>query len=133
MALGSSNKLLQLYAAGTLANLAKYPRASSLVRRYGGLPKLVALLKIDTDKFSHEGTVEDDELPLELQVARGSAFALWSLSKSERNKVIIRKSNGLELLSSLSRSEKRKIQLRPICKRNSKIDNLAILNFLVHF
>ena len=69
-ALDSSNKRLQLYAAGTLANLAKYPRASSLVRRYGGLPKLVALLEINAGQYSsHEkGTLDEDDLPLDLQV-----------------------------------------------------------------
>ena len=69
-ALDSSNKHLQLHAAGTLANLAKYPRASSLVRRYGGLPKLVALLEINAGQYSsHEkGTLDEDDLPLDLQV-----------------------------------------------------------------
>ena len=51
-------------------------------------------------QYSHiesEHPIED--LPLELQVARGSAFALWSLSKSERNKKIIKESNGLTYLA----------------------------------
>ena len=39
------------------------------------------------------------ELPLPVKVARGSAFALWSLSKSERNKAVIKKSGGLPLLA----------------------------------
>ena len=41
----------------------------------------------------------DDDLPLPVKVARGSAFALWSLSKSERNKAVIKKSGGLPLLA----------------------------------
>ena len=69
-ALDSSSKHLQLYAAGTLANLAKYPRASSLVRRYGGLPKLVALLEINAEQYTsyEKGKLDEDDLPLDLQV-----------------------------------------------------------------
>ena len=37
------------------------------------------------------------------QVARGASFALWSLSKSSRNKQKIKKAGGLPLLAKLSK------------------------------
>ena len=40
---------------------------------------------------------------MDIQVARGSAFALWSLSKSRRNKAIIHEANSTELLAKLAR------------------------------
>ena len=43
----------------------------------------------------------DTGLPICLRVARGSAFALWSLSKSKRNKLCIKKAGGLPLLARL--------------------------------
>ena len=50
-------------------------------------------------QFGNLESCADDELPLPVKVARGSAFALWSLSKSERNKAVIKKSGGLPLLA----------------------------------
>lgn len=38
-----------------------------------------------------------------IQVARGAAYALWSLSKSTRNKQKIKKAGGLPLLAKLSK------------------------------
>ena len=50
-------------------------------------------------QFGNLESLEDDELPLPVKVVRGSAFALWSLSKSERNKAVIKKAGGLPLLA----------------------------------
>ena len=50
-------------------------------------------------QFGNLEYTADDDLPLPVKVARGSAFALWSLSKSERNKAVIKKSGGLPLLA----------------------------------
>lgn len=50
-------------------------------------------------QYGNLENLEDDELPLPVKVARGSAFALWSLSKSERNKAVIKKAGGLPLLA----------------------------------
>ena len=82
-ALEDPSHRLQLLATETLANLAKYRKARRIVRRNAGLPKLVELLKM-VDGFSWEDIigVKDDKLPLPIQVARGGAFALWSLSKT---------------------------------------------------
>ena len=50
-------------------------------------------------QYGNLDNMEDEELPLPVKVARGSAFALWSLSKSERNKAVIKKAGGLPLLA----------------------------------
>ena len=42
-----------------------------------------------------------DQLPRVIRVARGSAYALWSLSKSRRNKHCIKRAGGLPLLARL--------------------------------
>ena len=41
---------LQLLATESLANLAKFKRARRVVRKHGGIPKLVDLLDVDTQK-----------------------------------------------------------------------------------
>ncbi len=46
---------------------------------------------------------DDEDLSLAMRVARGSAFALWSLSKSQKNKMCIKKSGGLPLIARLVR------------------------------
>lgn len=50
---------------------------------------------------SEQDSLTDGSLPLSLRVSRGSAFALWSLSKSRRNKVAIKRAGGLPLLARL--------------------------------
>ena len=119
-------------ATETLANLAKYKKARRLVRKYGGISKLVDLLDVDNPKvptymwiilhlctsqlfsLQHSSTdaaaiemIEENEqisyLPLHVQVAKGSAFALWSLSKSDKNKKRIYEVGGLPKLARLVR------------------------------
>ena len=46
-------------------------------------------------------SVGADQLPRVIRVARGSAYALWSLSKSRRNKLCIKRAGGLPLLARL--------------------------------
>ena len=41
---------LQLLAAETMANLAKFRKARTIVRKNGGIPKLIDLLDIDLSK-----------------------------------------------------------------------------------
>ena len=41
---------LQLLAAETMANLAKFRKARTIVRKNGGIPKLIDLLDIDMSK-----------------------------------------------------------------------------------
>ena len=121
-------------ATETLANLAKYKKARRMVRKYGGISKLVALLDIDSHQKVNLGqwkslsfvnapllaatkflqqdnnaeeveSIEDGEvnIPLYVLVAKGAAFALWSLSKSEKNKKVIADSNGIPMLARLVR------------------------------
>ena len=48
--LAEPNLDLQLLATESLANLAKFKRARRVVRKHGGIPKLVDLLDVDTQK-----------------------------------------------------------------------------------
>ena len=118
--LGDPSQDLQLLATETIANLAKFKRARRVVRKHGGIPKLVDLLEtVDTQKYIDEISddikepTEDDEeeekahkdddsdLTLAIKVARGAAHALWALSKSKRNKAVIKRAGGLPLLAKL--------------------------------
>ena len=117
--LGDPSQDLQLLATETIANLAKFKRARRVVRKHGGIPKLVDLLDVDTQKYIDEvsddikePTEEDEEeekthkdddsdLTLAIKVARGAAHALWALSKSKRNKAVIKRAGGLPLLAKL--------------------------------
>lgn len=48
--LSDSSQDLRLLATETLANLAKFKRARRVVRKHGGIPKLVDLLDVDISK-----------------------------------------------------------------------------------
>uniref|UniRef100_A0A3B3XGC6 Armadillo repeat containing 4 n=1 Tax=Poecilia mexicana TaxID=48701 RepID=A0A3B3XGC6_9TELE len=91
-------KELQALASETIAHVAKFRRARRIVRVHGGISKLVKLLEC----FPYSATPEDMEMNLE--VARCGASALWSLSKSSKNKEAIRKAGGIPLLGFLLRS-----------------------------
>ena len=47
---------LELLAAETMANLAKFRNARTVVRKNGGIPKLIDLLDIDMTKVNHQGS-----------------------------------------------------------------------------
>ena len=72
-----------------------------LIRYSEGLSHAVSIAKIlyFLTKFGNLESLEDNELPLPVKVVRGSAFALWSLSKSQRNKAVIKKAGGLPILA----------------------------------
>ena len=55
--LSDSSQELQLLAAEALANLAKFKRARRIVRKHGGIPKLVDLLDVDTSSYFEKGTI----------------------------------------------------------------------------
>uniref|UniRef100_A0A8C6S616 Armadillo repeat containing 4 n=1 Tax=Neogobius melanostomus TaxID=47308 RepID=A0A8C6S616_9GOBI len=80
---------LQALAAETLANVAKFRKARRTVRHSGGIDKLVSPLPRE----------EQD-----VEAARCGALALWSCSRSSRNKEAIRKAGGIPLLGRLLRS-----------------------------
>ncbi|XP_014884566.1 armadillo repeat-containing protein 4 isoform X2 [Poecilia latipinna] len=92
-------KELQALASETIAHVAKFRRARRIVRVHGGISKLVKLLEC----FPYSATPEED-MEMNLEVARCGASALWSLSKSSKNKEAIRKAGGIPLLGFLLRS-----------------------------
>ncbi len=72
-------------AAETIANVAKFRRARRTVRQHGGIKKLVGLL--DCAPLS---SVMTREAELDVDVARCGALALWSCSKSTKNKQVLK-------------------------------------------
>lgn len=89
------NEELKCLAAETIAHVAKFRRARRTVRQYGGIRKLVSLLDCGTLVNASD---------LEADVARCGALALWSCSKSTKNKQAIRKAGGIPLLARLLKS-----------------------------
>ncbi|XP_072516547.1 outer dynein arm-docking complex subunit 2 [Salminus brasiliensis] len=97
--LDSPDKELKCLAAETIANVAKFKRARRTVRQYGGIKRLVELLDCVPDSAMLSAEQEKD-----VEVARCGALALWSCSKSTRNKEAIRKAGGIPLLARLLKS-----------------------------
>ncbi|XP_060681704.1 outer dynein arm-docking complex subunit 2 [Hemiscyllium ocellatum] len=97
--LDSSNKDLKCLAAETIANIARFRRARQTVRLHGGIQRLVGLL--DCVPTSAHLTAEQEK---DIEVARCGALALWSCSKSKKNKDAIRKAGGIPLLACLLKS-----------------------------
>ncbi|XP_060598171.1 outer dynein arm-docking complex subunit 2-like isoform X1 [Ruditapes philippinarum] len=93
------DKDLKCLAAETIANVAKFRRARRTVRQHGGIKKLVGLL--DCAPLTGHMT---PELERDVQVARCGALALWSCSKSTKNKEAMRKAGAIPLLAKLLKS-----------------------------
>ncbi|KAM5158112.1 outer dynein arm-docking complex subunit 2 [Mantella aurantiaca] len=98
--LDCQDKDLKCLAAETIANVAKFRRARRTVRQYGGIKRLVGLLDCVPMRSSNL-TPEQEK---DIEVARCGALALWSCSKSTRNKEAIRKAGGIPLLARLLKS-----------------------------
>ncbi|XP_047139282.1 outer dynein arm-docking complex subunit 2 isoform X1 [Hydra vulgaris] len=92
--LSSSNKELKCLAAENISHVAKFRRARKAVRQYGGIKKLVQLLDY-TDSLTEFG----------IEIARAGALALWSCSKSDKNKIAIKNAGGIMLLAKLLKSD----------------------------
>ncbi|CAN9506522.1 unnamed protein product [Ophioblennius macclurei] len=92
--LDSPDKELKALAAETIANVARFNRARRTVRQFGGIKKLVKLLDC----------APDSDQERDLEVARCGALALWSCSKSTKNKEAIRRAGGIPLLGRLLKS-----------------------------
>ncbi|NXM34858.1 ARMC4 protein, partial [Oxyruncus cristatus] len=88
--LNSPDKDLKCLAAETIANVARFKRARKTVRQYGGIRRLVGLLECGM------GTPYQAK---DTEIARCGALALWSCSKSTKNKKAIRKAGGIPLLA----------------------------------
>ncbi|XP_063062971.1 outer dynein arm-docking complex subunit 2 [Engraulis encrasicolus] len=97
--LDSPDKELKCLAAETIANVAKFRRARRTVRQHGGIKRLVELLDCVPDSAALTEEQERD-----VEVARCGALALWSCSKSTRNKDAIRRAGGIPLLARLLKS-----------------------------
>ncbi|XP_054246157.1 outer dynein arm-docking complex subunit 2 isoform X2 [Indicator indicator] len=91
--LDSPDKELKCLAAETIANVARFKRARRTVRQHGGIKKLVGLLGCVSVGSTSLTPSEAQEM------ARCGALALWSCSKSTRNKEAIRKAGGIPLLA----------------------------------
>lgn len=88
-----NNNQLRCLAAETIANVARFKRSRRTVRQYGGIEKLVSLLQ------GAKGQEADRNL------ARSGALALWSCSKSNKNKAAIMKAGAIPLLAKLLKIE----------------------------
>ncbi|XP_075068107.1 outer dynein arm-docking complex subunit 2 [Mixophyes fleayi] len=98
--LDCQDKDLKCLAAETIANVAKFRRARQTVRQHGGIKRLVGLLDCVPMRSSNL-TPEQEK---DIEVARCGALALWSCSKSTRNKKAIRRAGGIPLLARLLKS-----------------------------
>ncbi|NWV47134.1 ARMC4 protein, partial [Daphoenositta chrysoptera] len=89
--LDSPDTDLKCLAAETIANVARFKRARKTVRQHGGIKKLVELLDSISAGSSYQAK--------DTETARCGALALWSCSKSTKNKKAIRKAGGIPLLA----------------------------------
>ncbi|KFV53673.1 Armadillo repeat-containing protein 4, partial [Tyto alba] len=92
--LDSPDKDLKCLAAETIANVARFQRARRTVRQYGGIKRLVGLLECVTVGSTSLTPCQANDT----EIARCGALALWSCSKSTKNKEAIRKAGGIPLL-----------------------------------
>ncbi|KAL7750771.1 hypothetical protein RI367_003728 [Sorochytrium milnesiophthora] len=88
---------IKCLAAETIAHCARNARNRRAVRRYGGIKKLVKLLKTDGDSPDNE------------RVAISGALALCSCSRSSKNKEAIRTAGSIPLLAELLKSQDEKL------------------------
>ncbi|XP_049654292.1 outer dynein arm-docking complex subunit 2 isoform X1 [Accipiter gentilis] len=93
--LDSPDKDLKCLAAETIANVARFKQARRTVRQHGGIKRLVGLLEC----VSVGSTSLTPYQSKDTEIARCGALALWSCSKSTKNKEAIRKAGGIPLLA----------------------------------
>ncbi|XP_051796358.1 outer dynein arm-docking complex subunit 2 isoform X2 [Acanthochromis polyacanthus] len=98
--LESPNRDLQALSAETIANVARFHRARKIVRNLDGIQKLVKLLDCGTPNLAQVSANQEKDV----EVARCGVLALWSCSKSRKNKEAIRKAGGIPLLGRLLKS-----------------------------
>ncbi|XP_049964407.1 armadillo repeat-containing protein gudu-like [Schistocerca serialis cubense] len=95
---------LQILAAETIQNIASMRQVRKLVRQYGGIPVLVDLLDINPTALQFPVEALSPEDVKQVEVARNSIKALWTLSVSNRNKKEMLKANCVPLFAKLFRS-----------------------------
>uniref|UniRef100_A0A8C3JN16 Armadillo repeat containing 4 n=1 Tax=Calidris pygmaea TaxID=425635 RepID=A0A8C3JN16_9CHAR len=93
--LDSPDKDLKCLAAETIANVARFKEARRTVRQHGGIKRLVGLLGCNSVGSSSLTSYQAKDT----EMARCGALALWSCSKSTKNKEAIRKAGGIPLLA----------------------------------
>ncbi|NWY58602.1 ARMC4 protein, partial [Chionis minor] len=93
--LDSPDKELKCLAAETIANVARFKQARRTVRQHGGIKRLVGLLEC----ISVGSTGLTSYQAKDTETARCGALALWSCSKSTKNKEAIHKAGGIPLLA----------------------------------
>ncbi|NXJ89807.1 ARMC4 protein, partial [Corythaixoides concolor] len=93
--LDSPDKDVKCLAAETIANVARFKQARRTVRQHGGIKKLVGLLECVSVGPSSLTPYQAKDT----EIARCGALALWSCSKSTKNKEAIRKAGGIPLLA----------------------------------
>ncbi|CAH8496743.1 unnamed protein product [Heterobilharzia americana] len=98
--LRSPNRDLKCLCAEVIANVANFHRARRTVRQYGGIKRLVALL----DCPSLNSVPMTSEVERDIEVARCGALALWSCSKSRKNKLAMKRAGVISLLVRLLKS-----------------------------
>ncbi|CAH8605336.1 unnamed protein product [Dicrocoelium dendriticum] len=98
--LRSPNRDLKCLSAEVIANVANFHRARRTVRQYGGIKRLVALL----DCPSLNSVPMTPEVERDIEVARCGALALWSCSKSRKNKLAMKRAGVISLLARLLKS-----------------------------
>ncbi|PFX24986.1 Armadillo repeat-containing protein 4 [Stylophora pistillata] len=102
-------KEVQSLAAANLANLAKSSVGRNILKKYGGLQKLVGLLNYDGGQFTGRrlsGNGSPGQPRSDLEVARNAALALWSCSKSTRSRSAIFNAGSVPLLAKLVTMDK---------------------------
>ncbi|NXP10568.1 ARMC4 protein, partial [Thinocorus orbignyianus] len=93
--LDSPDRDLKCLAAETIANVARFKEARRTVRQHGGIKRLVGLLECSSVGSSSLTSYQAKDT----EMARCGALALWSCSKSTKNKEAIRKAGGIPLLA----------------------------------
>ncbi|NWW47914.1 ARMC4 protein, partial [Pedionomus torquatus] len=93
--LDSPDKDLKCLAAETIANVARFKEARKTVRQHGGIKRLVGLLECNSVGSTRLTSYQAKDT----EMARCGALALWSCSKSTKNKEAIRKAGGIPLLA----------------------------------
>ncbi|NWX41652.1 ARMC4 protein, partial [Steatornis caripensis] len=93
--LDTQDKDLKCLAAETIANVARFKQARRTVRQHGGIKRLVGLLEC----VSVGSTSLTPYQAKDIEIAHCGALALWSCSKSTKNKEAIRKAGGIPLLA----------------------------------
>ncbi|NXY67685.1 ARMC4 protein, partial [Glareola pratincola] len=93
--LDSPDKDLKCLAAETIANVARFKQARRTVRQHGGIKRLVGLLECNSVGSTNLTSYQAKDT----EIARCGALALWSCSKSTKNKEAILKAGGIPLLA----------------------------------